>query len=177
MKQIILICLFAPLFSIAQNGCPISGDNKNPKIQAADRLKNRSYFPDIKTAHPININLVLSDKANDTGLVYMDGYLTYAKISGIESCECHSTKPEDLDYHIYIGLTPKALKKECVIVEVTRFSRIVNSNLQFKYIKSLTGKKVRIYGYLFEDKEHKSAIGTWRKGITEIHPVFLINPI
>lgn len=176
MKYLILLLLL-PLFSIGQNGCPITGDNKNLKIQAADKLKNRSYFPDIKTAHAIDINLSLKDNVSDTGLVYMDGYLTYAKVSGLESSECHSNKPEDLDYHIYIGINPKDTKNKCVIVEITRFSRIINSSLQFNYIKSLTGKKVRVYGYLFSDEEHKSAIGSWRSGITEIHPVFNITPL
>jgi hypothetical protein len=36
---------------------------------------------------------------------------------------------------------------------------------------------VRIYGYTFIDEEHKSAIGDWRIGLQEIHPVMFIDKL
>ena len=108
----------------------------------------------------------------------MDAYITSAKISGVESCECHIANPDYQDYHIYISDSPTNIKKNRnQIVEVSRYSRALNPQLNFKYVKSLVGHKVRIYGYTFIDEEHKSAIGDWRMGLQEIHPVMYIDKI
>lgn len=174
MKNILTtILLMSTIWSFCQ--CLPQGDNKSKKIQAADLLKNRSYFPDASTAHFVEFDRLETTK--DTGLIYIEGYLTYAKISGPESCECHSADPAMRDYHVYVGKKPKDLKKDCIIVEVSRYSRAVNPALIFANIKALTGKIVRVYGYAFSDDEHKSAIGVWRMGIKEVHPVFLILPL
>ena len=169
MKLILFLLL---PFALQAQVCPPQGDNAKLKIQAADLLKNRSHFPDTSTANFVEFDSLETTK--DTGLIYIEGYLTYAKISGVESCQCHDKSPAMRDYHIYIGTEPKAPKNECIIVEVSRYSRAVNPDLTFANVKSLTGKMVRVYGYAFSDDEHKSAIGVWRKGILEIHPVFLI---
>ena len=175
MKKIIF--LLFPLFSMAQT-CPPNGDNKNAKIQAADLLKNRSYYPGKDKAKEISLEDLMADKVTDTGFVFVDAYITSAKISGVESCECHIADKAFQDYHIYISYVgTDKLGKHNQVVEVSRYSRQVNPGIGFDYVKGLIGHKVRIYGYTFFDEEHKSAIGGWRAGIEEIHPVLFIDKL
>lgn len=176
MKKIMILFLFACAGAVAQS-CPVQGDSKNAKIQAADRLKNRQYFTKA-SAKPLDLETLMQDSAKDTCAVYVDAYITSAKISGPESCECHVKNKSFLDYHIYISYVGNdKLGKHNQIVEVSRFSRALNPDLTFDYVKTLVGHKVRIYGYVFNDEEHKSAIGSWRAGIQEIHPVFFIDKL
>jgi hypothetical protein len=170
-----LLLLFINLFLFQK--CPPQGDNKNPKIMAADLLKNRSWCPDKNKAAYRKLSDLMKDKLQDTSLIYVEAYITSAKISGAESCQCHDNNPETRDYHIYISARNTKDKKQNQIVEVTRYSRMFNNNLNFQYVKSLIGHKVRIYGYTFMDEEHKSGIGNWRAGIQEIHPVMYIDKI
>lgn len=164
MRKMLVILLLACMHASAQ--CPVQGDNKNPKIQAADRLKNRSYCPAKSMAHPVDLEALMADKVTDTGFVYVDCFITSAKISGIESCECHVKDKSMQDYHIYISYSGSdKLGSHNQIVEVSRYSRQLNPGIDYAYVKSLVGKKVRIYGYTFMDDEHKSAIGNWRAGI------------
>ena len=140
-------------------------------------LKNRQYF--IKdSAKQVSFDLLAIDGIKDTGMIFVDAFITSAKISGVESCECHIADKSMQDYHIYISNTKgDKLGKHNQIVEVSRYSRQLNPSLDFAYVKSMIGRKVRIYGYAFIDEEHKNAIGSWREGIQEIHPVFFIEPI
>lgn len=172
MKYILILI---PLFSLAQ--CPPKGDDNKASVISADLLKNRMCYVAKGKAVAHNFSELLQDKIKDTSLIYVDAYITSVKISGVESCECHDTAASMLDYHIYISSTKTTDKKNNQIVEVTRYSRLFNSSLNYKYVKSLVGKKVRIYGYTFMDEEHKSAIGNWRAGIQEIHPVFYIDAL
>ncbi len=176
MKNILILAFFGHIGLFAQP-CPVRGDSKNVKIQAADRLKNRQYFTKA-FAKPLDLETLMQDGAKDTGAVYVDAYITSAKISGPESCECHIKEKSFLDYHIYISYAGNdKLGKHNQIVEVSRYSRSLNPDLTFDYVKTLIGHKVRIYGYVFNDEEHKSAIGSWRAGIQEIHPVFFIDKL
>lgn len=173
-----LLFLLIPIFSWSQKVCPPQGDNKNPKIQAADLLKNRSYCQSKYKAKAINLEDLMADKITDTGFVFVDAYITSAKISGAESCQCHDTAKSARDYHIYISYAPgDKLGKHNQVVEVSRYSRQVNPGVNFAFVKQMIGHKVRIYGYIFNDEEHKSAIGDWRAGIQEIHPVFYIDKL
>jgi len=173
MKYSIIILFFISIYGICQ--CPPQGDNKNSDIIKLDLLKNRSCFVAKNKANACNFSDLLHDSIQDTSLIYVDAYITLVKISGPESCECHIDNPDYEDYHIYIAATNTKDKKQNQIIEVTRYSRQFNKNLTFKYIKSLIGQKVRIYGYTFFDQEHKSA--NWRAGIEEIHPVFFIDKL
>jgi len=176
-KVFVIFILLLKMNSYAQE-CPPEGDNKHEKIQAADRLKNRSYCPDKEKAIAVELSHLMKDKVSDTGFVYVDAYITSAKISGVESCECHIKDKSFQDYHIYIAEQPDdKTGANNQIVEVSRYSRQINPGIDFKYVKSLVGHKVRIYGYTFMDEEHKSAIGDWRAGIQEIHPVFYIDKL
>ena len=171
---VILLCL--PLLVQSQN-CQPKGDATSTTIIAADLQKNRSYCPSKELAHGYDISILLKDAIRDTGLIYVDAFITSVKVSGPESCECHIDDPNFKDYHIYIAATNTKDGKQNQIVEVSRYSRQLNHSINFAYVKSLVGHKVRIYGYTFMDQEHKSAIGNWRAGIEEIHPVFYIEKL
>ena len=176
MKKLLFILMLLPLYTLAQN-CPPKGDSKEQKIIDADLLKNRSSCPDKSTAKKYDMALFMKDKINDNGLVYVEGYINEVKKSGTESCECHIKDESFLDYHIYVSGTLTSNKALNQIVEVTRYSRAKNPQLDYNYVKSLVGKKVRIYGYTFMDAEHKGGVGNWRSGIEEIHPVFYIDKL
>jgi len=175
MKYSIIILFFISIHGICQ--CPPQGDDKNPNIIKADLLKNRYCFVAKNKANPHNFSDLVKDKIQDTSLIYIDAYITSIKISGTESCECHQDDKSMLDYHIYIADKNTTDKSKNQIVEVSRYSRLFNRSLTYDYVNSLVGHKVRIYGYTFMDEEHKSAIGSWRAGIQEIHPVFWIDKI
>jgi len=172
-----LIFLLLPIVGMTQTACPPKGDGANSKEIAADLLKNRSYCPPKYKAHGYDISVLMKDAITDTSLVYVDAYITSVKISGVESCECHIENNDYKDYHIYIAQTMTQDKGKNQIVEVSRYSRQFNPKMSFQNIKALVGKKVRIYGYTFMDQEHKGAIGDWRAGIQEIHPVFYIEAL
>ena len=174
----LFICWLLSLFISASAQCPTKGDDTKASVINADLLKNRMCYVAKENAVGRNFSDLIQDKIQDTSLIYVDAYITSAKISGTESCECHDTAKAMLDYHIYISATQgDKLGKHNQIVEVSRYSRLFNKTLTFAYVKSLIGHKVRIYGYIFMDEEHKSAIGDWRAGIEEIHPVFFIEKL
>ena len=174
MKILLTILLFIAETSFSQSQCPPEGDR--PKEAVASLLKNRQWFPVKDSAHQIQFEDLLKDAITDTGAVYVDAYITSAKISGLEACQCHINNNDYKDYHIFIAATQgDKLGKDNQVVEVSRYARAFNPSITFDYVKGLVGHKVRIYGYTFMDDEHKNAIGRWRGGIQEIHPVFYID--
>lgn len=175
VKILKILILF--LFSYTAYGqCPIRGDGAM-RLWHIDSLKNIKSCPDTSEAYQADFNTLATDYIMDSMFVFLDCFIVSAKLSGIESCECHDSSPAMRDYHIYVSDKPKNTNNKCVIVEVTRFSRQFNPSLTLAYVKSLVGKKVRVYGYVFSDEEHKNAIGKWRQGIEEIHPVFYIEKL
>lgn len=175
-NSIVIFLLFIPVICSSQK-CPPQGDL--PKEKADNLLKNRQWFPTKNKAKGYPISLLMKDGIVDTGAVCVEAYITSAKISGLESCECHIDDNDFKDYHIFIAAKKgDALGIHNQVVEVSRYARAFNSSMTFKYVKSLIGHKVRIYGYTFIDEEHKNVIGSknqWRAGLQEIHPVFYID--
>ena len=170
----ILITILSAWVSWSNAQCPPEGDNTHSNIIAADLLKNRQFCPDTSTAVKVSIKELMKDAVTDS-FVMLEAYITSAKISGKESCECHLADRQYLDYHIFISDSSDNIAKNLnSIIEVSRYARAINPSLTFDYVKTLVGHKVKIYGYTFIDEEHKSAIGNWRIGIEEIHPVFFI---
>ena len=171
-----IILLFISIHGFSQ--CPPDGDN--PKEIKDNLLKNRQYFNKDK-AVGYDFELMMKDGIKDTGAVYIDAYITSAKISGLESCECHIENNDFKDYHIFIAAKKgDVLGTHNQVVEVSRYARKLNPSITYKYVRSLIGHKVRIYGYTFIDEEHKSVIGSknqWRAGLQEIHPVFYIDKL
>ena len=175
----IAILLLLPLFSIGQKACPPKGLTKSK--YADNLLKNRQWFPDKSKAKGYEFSLMMQDGIKDTGAVYVEAYITSAKISGLEDCECKVDDNDFKDYHIFISATKgDKLGTHNQVVEVSRYARALNPFITYAYVKSLVGHKVRIYGYTFFDVEHKNVIGSknqWRKGIEELHPVFYIDKL
>lgn len=175
---LILILLAIPLISISQS-CPPQGDI--PKEAKDNLLKNRQWFPSKEKAKGYPFSLMMSDGIKDTGAVYVEAYITSAKISGLESCECHIDDNDFKDYHIFIAAVKgDKLGTHNQVVEVSRYARKLNPSITYKYVRTLIGHKVRIYGYTFIDEEHKDVIGSkrqWRAGLQEIHPVFYIDKL
>src|ERR1700741_4143013 len=101
-KLMLLLLVIASTCSNA-HPCPPKGDNIHANIQAADILKNRNHCAAKSTAKRVKWSDLSRDKVTYSGLVYIDAYITSAKISGVESCECHINKNTFKDYHIYIS--------------------------------------------------------------------------
>ena len=175
-KYLILILLSVSIIGNRQK-CPPQGDDA--KEVKDNLLKNRQWFPSKDKAKGYPFELMLKDGIKDTGAVYVEAYITSAKISGLESCECHIDDNDFKDYHIFIAkLRGDIDGTHNQVVEVSRYARALNPSITYKYVRSLIGKKVRIYGYTFIDEEHKNVIGSknqWRAGLQEIHPVFYID--
>jgi len=179
MKKLILL-LFLGLSIIGKSQtCPPEGDK--PSEATDNLLKNRQWFPEKSLAKEYDLAILMKDGIEDTSAVYVDAYITSAKISGVESCECHINDNDFKDYHIFISADPNdKLGIHNQVVEVSRYARAFNPSINFQYVKSLVGHKVRIYGYTFIDEEHKNVIGSknqWRAGLQEIHPVFYIDKL
>lgn len=177
-KYLILILLIISIFGRSQS-CPPQGDL--PRESADNLLKNRQWFPKKEMSKGYPLSLMMRDGIQDTGAVFVDAYITSAKISGLESCECHIDDNDFKDYHIFIAaVRGDKLGTHNQVVEVSRYARALNPSITYKYVRTLIGHKVRIYGYTFIDEEHKSVIGSknqWRKGLQEIHPVFYIDKL
>lgn len=157
--------------------CPPEGDNPNPKLQALDRLKNRTTAA-TNISPAITLEKILapgndSTRWNETDSATITGYVVEVKLGGLESCNCHSKI--NRDWHIVIGATAKGLPNNCMIVEITP-----NFPLPGLNPKSLLGKKIQVTGHLLYDTEHwaqsdntakKGEKLIWRKTAWELHPV------
>ena len=167
--------------------------SKKGKLNA---LKNR---PIIEKKHATKIDL--TDFLNDgedsaffkndfiQNYVFTEGYIVSGEDMGPESCNCDLAKKgnHDGDIHFYIASSPNATKYQSMIAEVTPAYRVKFGSPDAVVYN---GKKVRVYGYLFYDVEHrKNSINTcktcdkknpnphsiWRKTCWEIHPVVKIE--
>lgn len=185
-KNIILLFVAMSFFSFAQTPCPPEGTAKLYKDQVANQYKNRDIVVS-QIDSTVTLEKMLADgpdytRFNPQAYVEITGYLVLTRLGGKESCNCGASIDSMRDNHIYIGLTPHSLEKECVIVEITPKFKKKHPRFDLKY---MVGKKVRVRGYLFCDMEHKAnAVNTctscgspWRKTIWEVHPVVLIELI
>ena len=197
-----LLILFFGLLTFncyAQKGntCPVTGDTKGTTPAAqhhrnVDSYKNRGNTPNHYTFIKFSDmeNLTLTNNMTWDTAVYIDAYILAVEDGGTESCNCHSTKYKDT--HIYIvensigdvsGMTKKdltilkkKLQSQAIIVEATpRFREKLGETTE---LQNYIGKRVRIYGYLFRDDEHKmnSTVDNgsglhWRHTVWEIHPI------
>jgi len=87
---------------------------------------------------------------------------------------------KDGDVHMYLGLKQNALKKNCIVVEITPAFKKKHPD----YAALLTkNAMVKITGFLLYDFIHEkdavttcaSCDGAWRKTCWEIHPVTAVN--
>ncbi len=184
-----LICLFAILLSsaISYAQCPPQGSEEaDSRLGRINILKNRSVTPSGRhTPLFMQLSDILGDYTGQDSSRFHNGtyasttgYITSYEERGPESCNCDeaSKSAHTGDVHIYIGATPDAPKKECMIVEITPAYKLLHPDYGDKLIK---GNQVKVTGFLLYDFEHKgnsantctSCKLVWRKTCWELHPV------
>jgi hypothetical protein len=173
------------------NGCGPLGDGKTAPEKLLNPLKNRFTIPEGVDPR-ITLHAMLSPGEDSTRFMNMDaasviGFVIKEKLGGVESCNCHSSDPNYMDRHIYVGAKRNAKLSECAIVEVT--PRFYKAHPDWILIgtrgSKLQGHIVEFTGWMFFDAEHKqNAVNTnpgnakdWRATCWEIHPVVDIKVI
>ncbi len=181
----LFILLLAPAFSYVQ--CPPQGSEQaDSRLGKINILKNRSVTPSGRhTPSPMQLSDILGDFTGQDSSRFHNGtyastagYITSYEERGPESCNCDeaSKSAHTGDVHIYIGSSPDAPKRECMIVEITPAYKLLHPDYGDKLIK---GNHVKVTGFLLYDFEHKgnsantctSCKLVWRKTCWEIHPV------
>lgn len=173
--------------------CPTEGRTKKgamPRemLQELNKLKNRHSAPDGDQINREISFLSLYDATDDKNAfsdqdgVTVVGYLADAREEEGESCNCYSESDADHDIHVFLSPTEDVQDRkirDCIVVELTPYSRQLLPEWTARYIKQNKGHKVRVTGWLMHDAEH---IGTsWashphserlhRRNVWEIHPI------
>lgn len=179
-----LCLIILSLLLISGKPCPKKGDNPNPRIEHLDSLKNRSAEVNI-----VPKNILISEflkpgndqnRFSSSQFVQVTGYIIKVKYGESETCNCHSTDKQDLDFHIEVAADANhTARNEVMVWEITRFNKADNPELTYAYIKSLVGKTVTATGWLFFDEEHLNASenthpggkNNWRATCWEIHSI------
>lgn len=183
----ILVFIFACTSFVAFcQPCPKYGDATTPDKKKLNVFKNAGVTVSAsRTPETLPLkNLLPSGKRKDRNLyldgayVVTEGYLVSFEEEGGESCNCQKAKKskKNGDVHMYVGLKKDALKKNCIVVEITPAFKKKHPD----YATMLEeNSKVRITGFLLYDFIHEkdaintcsSCSGAWRKTCWEIHPV------
>jgi len=183
----LIILLFIQIFSYGQ--CPKYGSATHKKEQDLNRQKNKSSRVPRFAAGKLPLRQIITSTKEDDddkywpgSYIFTEGYLVAFEEQGPESSNCKESTKTDKngDVHMFIGLVPNAVKRNCMIVEVTPSFKQLHPNYDFSTMKK---QKVRVYGYLMYDFEHtgnsvnycKSCRLVWRKTCWEIHPVTKIE--
>ena len=182
---LVIIILFLQGYCLAQP-CPKYGNSTTPEKRKLNTLKNAGV--NVSASRVLEFvplkNLLPSKKRKDRNLyadgayVYTEGYLISFEEEGPEACNCDKAKKslKNGDVHMYIGLKKNALKKNCIVVEITPAFKKKNPD----YADLLEeNTMVRITGFLLYDFIHEkdaintcsSCTGAWRRTCWEIHPV------
>ena len=169
--------------------CPAKGSSTDKDVQKLDRGKNRKSVPE-HFKKTVTLEFILGPGKDSTRFsnhyaARVEGYIISAERMGGETCNCESTFPDDFDFHLYIAAdSNETVKKRCMVVEITPWSRSIHPDWTIEYIKSLRKKPVRIGGWMLYDWIHqrnsvkygKGGNGIWRNTCWEIHPVTSIDP-
>ncbi|MBL0180987.1 MAG: hypothetical protein IPP96_01365 [Chitinophagaceae bacterium] len=189
----IFLFLFTCLQLIAfSQPCPKYGIADTPEKKKLNTLKNAGVtVSGSRTPESLPLkNLLPSRKRADRNLyadgayVVTEGWLISFEEEGPEACNCNKAKKslKNGDVHMYLGLKKNALKKDCIVVEITPafkkkhpdYADMLEENIQ-----------VRITGFLLYDFIHEkdaintcnSCAGAWRRTCWEIHPVTEIEKL
>jgi hypothetical protein len=175
---ITLIFSFTPQFTCPPTGLTRKGKVPKRELAELNQLKNRTTQP---TAKQINKRITLEtlfnsldSKAafNENEAVTIEGYLVDAKDEKGESCNCYSIQNEDHDIHVFISPDKNVAdkkKKDCLVVELSPYSKKLLPEWTTSYIKRNKGKKVRITGWLMFDIEHLNVSVASRPYAAELH--------
>ena len=92
---------------------------------------------------------------------------------GAELCNCQSTDPEEIDYHLWLITKVGDLKAKAVVVEMTPRVRKKHSDWTVANLTDIATKRlqVRVSGWLIIDQEHPEQIGKHRANLWEVHPI------
>ena len=186
---LIIFLTFFLFFAGDNTKCPTKGDSPQQKLQDLDTLKNRTIGS--TKVVPLSLTDVLKpgdDTKRFTSNTYVKitGYVMLIKYGGAETCNCHSKDKTQLDIHIELVLDIKnPAATQAMVVEVNRYTRAKDKNMDVDVIKKLKGKKVEVQGWLFFDEEHKhNAVNTnpkgtflWRATCWEVHPCLSIKEV
>ncbi len=196
----ILVLFLTNTSSFAQ--CPVQGKEKagstplNDEEKALNTAKNNSTSIPAGSADYWDINEVINapvhndrDEFTKGAYSFLEGYLINYTLEKGESCNCYLANNDQVKYgdiHIYIGLTPHAAKKDCVIVEITPKYKKMNSDY-LSFLQQMKGKQVRVFGYLLYDFMHEknsanlcqacTPVAVWRKTCWEIHPIVAMEEL
>jgi len=168
--------------AFAASPCPPEGSSKQARIQALDRLKNRTGPPlFFDSSITLERMLEIGDDTNrfrpDQGAT-IQGYVALVKPGGPETCHCGKGGVAEEDTHIAIVSDPTYTVEKPVSVMTTdkhgkKHTRVLDANAvhhviveatpQFRAINRDTptlrkelkpGTRVRVTGWLFFDAEH-----------------------
>lgn len=181
----LFVLLLAFKFSYAQ--CPPQGSEAaDSRLGKINIMKNRSVTPSGRhTPIAMQLSDILGDFTGQDSSRFHNGtyasttgYITSYEERGPESCNCDeaSKSAHTGDVHIYLGSSPDAPKRDCMIVEITPAYKLLHPDYSDKLIK---GNQVKVTGFLLYDFEHKgnsantctSCKLVWRKTCWELHPV------
>jgi hypothetical protein len=178
------------LLTLFSSGCATCLVNVflTPGKRAHNALKNRTAVPvaaDVDARVSLEAMLAPGDdrgRWQQTRAGVIEGYVVRVHDAGAESANCFS--PTRLDTHVEIATRMDAPPRERVIVEITPPMRDAaarqgrdwsTATLQ----RELTGRRVRVEGWLLFDSEHDEEAentrpgraGNWRATAWELHPV------
>lgn len=162
-----------------------------PGQRAFNSLKNRTTRPtaaDIDPRVTLDAMLAPGDDRNrwqHNRAAAIEGYIVRVHDAGPESANCLSGTR--LDAHLEVARRPDAPPNERVILEVTPPMREWAASRGLDWTTAtlhsqITGRRVRIEGWLLFDDEHDEESentrpghrGNWRATAWEIHPVTAI---
>jgi hypothetical protein len=130
--------------------------------------------------------------------IYVEGYILYAKegskgkrtggvMQGAELCNCKHTKPDEVDYHIWLVNDPADTMDKAMVVEMAprmradKWGRWTDEGKLQQDLDFLASQKipVRIYGFLMFDGEHVGQLpghsnNVRRATLWEIHPIAMV---
>ena len=172
--------MLLPFWALSQqdsHGCPF-GDSNDAGHRSIDSMKNRFTVP--VNYIPVDFDsyaaMTITDDYSYCGnAISINGTVLEIQDGGMESCNCHSKVYKDT--HIYLVKDASVTdKSQAIIVEVTPAFRQQMGTTD--NLKKWVGKDVTIYGYAFQDQEHKanSTVDNgngdhWRHTTWEIHPI------
>lgn len=163
------------------HNCPPEGTWKTEEDKQLNTLKNRFAAP-VQLTH-LDLATVLAPGedskrfSNDSGVV-IEGYIVDLKFEGPEGCNCGSSADSERDFHVWLGLNPKAAKKQCMVIEVSPRWREAKQWTKDQ-IHGWKGKHVRVIGWLFWDPRHANMAVNSTPGAKllaratcwEVHPI------
>lgn len=164
-----------------------------PGTRAFNSLKNRTTLPTAADFDPrVTLDAMLAPgddrrRWHHSRAAAIRGYIVEVHDAGRESANCLSGTR--VDAHVEVALRPDAPPNERMIVEVTppMRERATSRGVDWSTAtlrSQLTGRRVRIEGWLLFDDEHDEEAentrpghrGNWRATAWEIHPVTAIVP-